>query len=270
MIVRQLFCGQQALGPQAGLPIDQTMVPAELGDMHATKEQPLKSSVALLVELLSNLGIGRRIKEMIDGCECFWRGQTGLGKGWRKRHCHGLRSSPLEADRGHHLIGFLNGHLFNEQTGRTFPFSRSGLLIVPELAKASWDLFELCPLCCVYLMLITLVVLLLARSGLFQFPQFGLPFRFQDRRDQAIVRIDLQGATLGQIGFIVRAFSLKMAQVLGFLRTLNELILHGYRQGESFWRNALNEEGSNRSIQTGTRNTVTGSSPLLNALVGTE
>ncbi len=93
-----------------------------------------------------------------------------------------------------------------------------------------------------HLMLIALLVLLFDGAGFFQLTQFGIPFGFQHRRHQTIVRIDLQVAALGQISFVLCPFHLQMAQALGFLRTLNQLVLDGNRESQSFWSYPLQAE----------------------------
>ena len=72
MSVRQFLCGQHAFGAQPCIPINQSMMLAQLVDMYALKKPPLKGTVALLVELLSNLRISRHIEQAIHGLQGLW------------------------------------------------------------------------------------------------------------------------------------------------------------------------------------------------------
>src|SRR6266567_6966987 len=155
--MRQFVGRQHALGSQACIPISKTMMPTKLGDMHAPKEQPVKGAIPLLIELLSDLGIGILIEQTIDGFQRRWCRQARLSKRWGKCNRDGLHCSSLEANMGDNLIGFVDRHIFNQQTKRSFALAYAGFRIIPELAKAFWDLCDLCTLLCVHLMLITLV-----------------------------------------------------------------------------------------------------------------
>src|SRR5437879_1710190 len=77
-------------------------------------------------------------------------------------------------------------------------------------------------------------------------------------------------AALCQIGFILRTFHLQMAQSMCFVRALGHLVLYSNGQRQGLWGHTLNEKRSNRSIQIGTRNTLTGRLSLLNAFALTE
>src|SRR5437667_12452792 len=61
-----------------------------------------------------------------------------------------------------------------------------------------------------------------------------------------------------------------MAQALCFFRTLDDLILHGKRQRQDFWGNALHQKPSNRPIQVGARNALIGALSPFNTFVLTE
>ena len=80
---------------------------------------------------------------------------------------------------GDNLIGFVDGHILNEEAHRAFAFAHGGLGIMsrtgesvlgpPAISRA---------LLRTYLVLIALVVLFFNSSCLFQLTQFGIPFRF--------------------------------------------------------------------------------------------
>src|SRR5207244_1362764 len=77
-------------------------------------------------------------------------------------------------------------------------------------------------------------------------------------------------AALCQIGFILRAFDLQMAQALRFCRALDEFVLHSQRQRQGCWGHSLHQKRPNRPIQVRAWNTLTGSLPPLNTFALTE
>src|SRR6266516_3220593 len=58
-----------------------------------------------------------------------------------------------------------------------------------------------------------------------------------------------------------------MAQALGFVCSLDQFILHGNRECQSFWSYTLCQQRSNRSIQVSSRNALTRRLSSLNAFV---
>src|SRR5215468_397653 len=119
------------------------MISAQLGDMQTLEKQALKGTIALVVELLGDLGISGGVEQPIDGSQSLWRRETRLGKRWRQGHRDGLRCSSLEPDVCHNLLSLVDGHIFDHQTRRTLAFSGQGVEIIPELAEAFWGCLDL-------------------------------------------------------------------------------------------------------------------------------
>ncbi len=78
----------------------------------------------------------------------------------RKRHGDRLRCSPFEANMRDNLISFVDGHIFNHQAHGAFALALRRPGIIPELAKASWNLLDLLMLLHAHLVLIGSSVLL--------------------------------------------------------------------------------------------------------------
>ena len=153
-------------------------MPAQLIDMGALKGESNEGTIAVLVQLLGDLCIGILLKEAIHGGSRLWDGQAGLGEGRRQRHRDGLCCSSLEANVGHNLIVFVDGHILNEEAHRSLALTHGRLGVSPELVEALWDSSYLVALLRAYLVLIALVVLFFNGSCLFQFTEFGIPFGF--------------------------------------------------------------------------------------------
>ena len=111
-----------------------------VGRHACSQREALKGAIALLIELLSDLGIGILIEQTIDGCQRRMAPSSATGQTVEEGHVDGLRCTSLEANMRDNLICFVNGHIFNQEAHHTFSLAHGGLGIMPELTKAFRDL----------------------------------------------------------------------------------------------------------------------------------
>jgi hypothetical protein len=67
VLMRQFVGSQHPLGSQAPIAIGKTVMPTKLGDMRTFKEESIKRTIALLIQLLSHLGSGIFVQQLIHG-----------------------------------------------------------------------------------------------------------------------------------------------------------------------------------------------------------
>jgi hypothetical protein len=136
------------------------------------------------------------------------------------------------------VIRFVESHIFHHPAERAFALAHAGLGVIPELTKAFPDPIDLGAFFCAHCLAGRFGCVARATgSCLFQFTQFGIPFRLSYSRHQAVVRINLEVTALCQIGFVLRARSTRpLAQTLCFVSTLNQLVLHSNRQRQGALR----------------------------------
>jgi hypothetical protein len=84
-----------------------------------------------------------------------------------------------------------------------------------------------------------------------------VPLGFERIRDQAILRIDPQEASLREIGFIASAFDLLLPNAISLSGTRRELLLDGQRDVHRERRHRLDEHVADRVIEGATVNRLT-------------
>ena len=89
---------------------------------------------------------------------------------------------------------------------------------------------------------VRLLLLFAVVLGLRQRAELVVPVRFQSIGDQTIARIDLQVATLGEVGLVAGAFDLLLPQSIGIVESLLQFVLDGKSDFQGHERHHLQKQ----------------------------
>src|SRR5438552_2024050 len=134
-----------------------------------------------------------------------------------------------KADLSDDLVRFQQSHVFEEQADHTLAFTLRSGRIVPEARKVRHQRHYLLTLLRAEHAAFSVALMRIVLLGRGECTQFAVPLRLQGIGDQAVVRIDVEVASLSKLRFVPRTLHLLAPHTVHLLGTHLELALYGQR-----------------------------------------